>query len=74
VRAQGYGVGRLADAPVDNLRRSIVMWRPGKRLVAWNVAHDLGVSRVSPVDGVPWELIGGADAVVVVGEDLARGP
>jgi len=74
VRARGFRVGRVDDAPVSHLAKSIVMWAPGKRAVALSVAHDLDVSRVSPMDGVPHELAGGADAVLVVGADLLQGP
>jgi HAMP domain-containing protein len=74
VRSLGFRVGRIDDAPVSRLSKSIVMWAPGKRVVALNVAHDLKVSRVSPIDGVPRELVGGADAVLVVGSDLLQGP
>ncbi len=72
VRASGYGVGRVDNAPVSNVSRSIVMWAPGKRIVAVNVAHDLGIPRVGPLDGVPRSLTGPAQAVVVVGTDRAR--
>ena len=72
VRASGYGVGRIDNAPVSNVSHSIVMWAPGKRIVAVNVAHDLGIGRVGPLDGVPRSLTGPAQAVVVVGTDRAH--
>jgi LytR cell envelope-related transcriptional attenuator len=72
VRSAGFVVGRVDNAPVSDLSRSVVMWRPGRRAVAWQVARRLRIPRVSPIDGVPDSLVGGADVVVIVGRDRAR--
>jgi len=71
IRSEGYRIRQVGNAPVSGLRRSVVMWRGGRRLVALNVARQLGIRRVAPVDGVPGPLAAGADAIVVLGRDRA---
>lgn len=65
----------IANEPnaVTGLKESVVMFSPGKRRVAQNVAKDLGVTRAPPLDGYTPDQIGNADVVVVVGLDLANG-
>ena len=52
---------------------SVVMWSKGNKRVAWNVAKILGIKRAPPIDGYTPEQVGNADAVVLVGRDLAPG-
>ena len=52
---------------------SVVMWSKGNKRVAWNVAKVLGIKRAPPIDGYTPEQVGDADAVVLVGKDLAPG-
>ncbi|MCU0308373.1 MAG: LytR C-terminal domain-containing protein [Thermoleophilia bacterium] len=73
VEQAGYTLGEVGDGNRDDVRQSVVMWARGKKDVALNVAHDLGVRYAPPLDGVTPAQVGGADAVVVVGRDLARG-
>jgi hypothetical protein len=73
VEGAGFSLGRVGDAPSNAEARSVVMFPPGRRAVALSVARDLGIHRVSPMDGVPEALTGPVDAVVIVGRDLARG-
>src|SRR5262249_17929256 len=73
VEGAGFGLGRVGDAPSNAQARSIVMFPPGRRVVALAVARDLNIHRVSPIDGVPEALTGPVDAVVIVGCDLAGG-
>lgn len=76
VEAEGYTLG-IVDNPPDgtsDLRVSRVMWAEGRRQVGRNVARDLDIERAGPVDGLTTEQIGDADAVVLVGRDLAGGP
>ena len=47
----------------------IVMWSVGQRSTALEVAHDVGISRVAPLDGLTPAEVGNADAVVLVGPD-----
>jgi hypothetical protein len=76
VEGEGYQVGIVDDAPdgTSDLRQSVVMYAEGRRDVGWNVAKDLGIRRAGPVDGITNEQTGGADAVVLVGRDLAGRP
>jgi LytR cell envelope-related transcriptional attenuator len=50
---------------------TLVQWNQGARDAAVAVAQDLGVDDASPLDGYTDEQIGGADVLVVVGQDLA---
>jgi len=50
------------------------MYAPGQKAVAQNVAKDLQIARVTPVDGAVAPNIEGSDAVVIVGKDLANRP
>src|SRR5262245_57417111 len=73
VVASGYVVGEVKNAPTSNLRRSVVMFpKASGKVVAQNVAKDLGIKRARRVDGISPELYGDADAVVIVGKDLAN--
>ena len=73
VVASGYVVGEVKNAPTSNLRRSVVMFpKPAGKVVAQNVAKDLGIRRARRIDGISPELYGDADAVVIVGKDLAN--
>lgn len=60
---------------VTDLDTTIVMWAPGRgnRRAAWSVASSLGIERAPRLDGYTSEQIGGADVVVVVGQDIATG-
>jgi hypothetical protein len=72
---EGYRVPVVANPPdgATGRRESVVMWAKGKRRVAWNVAKDLGIERAPPIDGYTPEQVGNADAVVLVGLDIANG-
>jgi hypothetical protein len=75
VVAQGYQRGAIGDSPdgTDDLSESFVMYVNGEQALGFNLANDLGVDRAVPLDGVTPEDIGNADAVVVIGTDLANG-
>lgn len=73
VAASGYVVGNVTNAPTSTVRRSVVMFpKRGGKVVAQNVAKDLGIRKARKVDGVSPETYGDADAVVIVGKDLAN--
>jgi hypothetical protein len=74
VSASGYQLGPVDNASVDNITRSLVMWAPGQEAVAQNVARDLEITRITPIDGATAPNIGDSDAVVIVGRDLANRP
>jgi hypothetical protein len=68
VRARGYLVGDVGNAPRSGYGRSVVMYRAGRRGEALRLARDLRILRVSPLDGLrPRDLLGAQLAVVVGG-------
>ena len=71
VENEGYMVPYIGDAPEKGLQTSVVMYADGQKRVGQNLADDLGIAEATPLDGLSDEQIGGADAVVLAGEDLA---
>lgn len=68
VRARGYVVGQVGNAPRTGYGRSVVMYRSGRRPEALRLARDLQIRLVSPLDGLrPRDLLGAQLAVVVGG-------
>lgn len=68
VRARGYVVGQVGNAPRNGYGRSVVMYRSGRRPEALRLARDLQIRLVSPLDGLrPRDLLGAQLAVVVGG-------
>jgi hypothetical protein len=66
VRARGYLIGSVGNAPRSDFARSIVMYRPGYKPEALRLAKDTGVRMVSPLDGLsPKDLLGAHLALVV---------
>ena len=57
---------------VNGLAESQVQYVKGRREVGWNLAKDLGVTRAVQVDSLSQGRIGTADAVIIVGKDLAK--
>jgi len=67
VRARGYLVGEVGNAPRSGYGHSVVMYRAGRRPEALRLARDLRIRLVSPLDGLrPRDLLG-AQLVIVVG-------
>ncbi|MEW6582928.1 MAG: LytR C-terminal domain-containing protein [Actinomycetota bacterium] len=74
VVAAGYAIGPVDNAQAQDPSKSVVMWAKGKKIAAWNVAKDLGVSKATPLDGgFSAQGLGSVDVVVIVGLDLAQG-
>jgi hypothetical protein len=67
VRARGYLIGSVGNAPRTDFARSIVMYRPGYKLEAQRLAKDVGVRMVSPLDGLSQKDLLGAHLALVVG-------
>jgi LytR cell envelope-related transcriptional attenuator len=68
VRARGYLIGEVGNAPRSGYGRTVVMYRAGRRSEALRLARDLRVGLVSPLDGLrPRDLLGAQLAVVVGG-------
>jgi len=72
VQADGYTLGVVDNAAKQDIAVSQVQYVKGRQEVGWNLAKDLGVTTAVEVDSLAKGRIGTADAVVIVGKDLAR--
>jgi hypothetical protein len=63
VKARGYLIGTVGNAPHPNGGRSVVMYRPGYEVEA----RDLRVRIVSPLDGMRPRQLMGSHLVLVLG-------
>jgi hypothetical protein len=67
VRAHGYKTGVVGNAPRGSYGHSVVMYRAGRIREGRRLARDLGISIVSPLDGLRKADLHGAKLAVVVG-------
>jgi hypothetical protein len=67
VRARGYKIGKVGNAPRGGFGASVVMYRPGRIREGRRLARDLGISIVSPLDGLRKADLHGAKLAVVLG-------
>jgi hypothetical protein len=67
VRARGYKIRKVGNAPRSGYGRSVVVYRAGFRPEALRLGRDLGISLVSPLDGLRASNLAGAKLAVVVG-------
>ena len=67
VRARGYLVGDVGNAPRMGYGRSVIMYRGGRRPEALRLARDLGIAIVSPLDGLRKADLHGAKLAVILG-------
>jgi hypothetical protein len=66
VRARGYTIGSVGNAPRTDYTRSLVLYRAGHEAEAKRLARDLKLKIVGPLDGMrPADLLGAHVAVVV---------
>ena len=66
VRARGYIVGSVGNAPRSDYGRTVVMYRRPYKAEAIRLARDLRVKAVGPLDGLrPRDLLGAHVALVV---------
>jgi hypothetical protein len=72
VQADGYTLGVVDNATKQDVAVSEVQYVKGRQEVGWNLARDLGLTKAIAVDRLAKGRIGTADAVVIVGKDLAR--
>ena len=63
----GYLVAGSANAPRSDYRRSVVMYREGRRAEGERLARDLKIKVVGPLDGVRASELMGAHVVLIVG-------
>jgi transcriptional regulator with XRE-family HTH domain len=66
-RVAGYRVTRVGNADHQDYAQSVVMYRPGLRKEALELARRLKINAVSPVRGVSLRELGPAKLVVVTG-------
>ena len=67
VRAHGYTIGTVGNAPRSDVTRTLVMFRPGYRPEAVRLAADLKVKIVGPLDGLRRSDMLGAHVALIVG-------
>ena len=67
VRARGYSVGQVGNAPRGSYGHSVVMYRAGRVREARRLARDLGIAIVSPLDGLRKADLHGAKLAVILG-------
>ena len=67
VRAHGYRIGVVGNAPHGGYAGTMVMYRPGRRPEAMRLAHDLRIRLVWPLDGLRPRDLHGAQLAVVLG-------
>jgi hypothetical protein len=69
VRHKGYVIAAVGNAPRNDYRRSVVMYRPGYAREAARFARDVRVKIVSPLDGLRLKDLMGAHVAIVLGAD-----
>ena len=67
VHGRGYKIGGVANAPSSDFGRSIVMYRPGFVGEGKRLGRDLGVTTVTPLDGIRVRQLHGAHLVFILG-------
>jgi LytR cell envelope-related transcriptional attenuator len=67
VRAFGYTIGTVGNAPRTDYTRTIVMFRRGYRAEATRLAADLKLKIVGPLDGLRTADLMGAHVALVLG-------
>ena len=67
IRRHGYRIGGVTNAARSDYVRSIVMYRPRYSGEGRRLAHDLGISLVTPLDGMRAGQLHGAQVVVILG-------
>jgi hypothetical protein len=67
VRARGYKISAVGNAPRPTQGHSLVMYRPGFAAEARRLAHDAGIGVVTALDGLTTSSLHRAQLVIVVG-------
>ena len=71
VTANNFTLGNVGSSRKE-YDQTVVMYEPGEKKAAKQVAHDLGVKPVQKIDRATQEAAGNADVVVIAGRDRAR--
>lgn len=67
VRARGYIVGMVGNAPHGSYGQTVVMYRAARRGEALRLARDLQIRRVSPLDGLRRRDLHAAKLAIIIG-------
>jgi hypothetical protein len=67
VRARGYKIRFVGNAPRTGYGHSVVIYRGSRRAEAYRLSRDLGIRLISPLDGLRRGNFRGAQLVVVIG-------
>jgi LytR cell envelope-related transcriptional attenuator len=67
VRARGYTVGVVGNAPHGSYGQTVVMYRAARRGEALRLARDLQIRRVSPLDGLRRRDLHAAKLAIIIG-------
>jgi hypothetical protein len=67
VRARGYRIGNVGNAPQSSQGPTILMYRPGFAAEAKRLGHDTGINTVTALDGMKPASLGRAQLVIVLG-------
>jgi LytR cell envelope-related transcriptional attenuator len=68
LRAHGYPVENVGNAKRDDYAASIVMYRPGYAREAARLAHDVGITVVTALDGLLPSQLRAAKIAIIVGK------
>jgi hypothetical protein len=66
-RTRGYKIGVVGNAPRGGFGTTIVMYRSGFAPEGSRLAHDLGIGRAAPLDGLRPRDLRGAKLAIVLG-------
>jgi hypothetical protein len=67
IRARGYKIGAVGNAPRPTQGPTLVMYRPGFSAEAHRLARDTGINVVTPLDGLTPRILQRAQLVIVLG-------
>jgi len=67
IRARGYKIGAVGNAPRSSQGPTLVMYRPGFAAEAHRLARDTGIGVVSALDGLTTSSLHRAQLVIVLG-------
>jgi hypothetical protein len=71
IRQNGFDLGEVTST-TPGFDQTVVMFARAEKRAAQKVARRLGVRAVQPIDSDARQLAGGADVVVIAGEDRAQ--
>jgi hypothetical protein len=71
VQVNGFKLGTVSNSRT-RFDQTVVMYEPHQRRAAMQVAHDLGVKPVQPIDRQTQQAAGSPDVVVIAGADRAK--